>query len=92
MKNNNTIVCRCEEVTLEQINKVLQEQHCSAREIKLRTRAGMGCCGGRTCRTIIDQIVELNEASSKCDEINLSYRPPSRPVTFGELEDDNHGI
>lgn len=62
MKNNNTIVCRCEEVTLEQINKVLQEQHCSAREIKLRTRAGMGCCGGRTCRTIIDQIVELNEA------------------------------
>ncbi|MCD8909446.1 (2Fe-2S)-binding protein [Staphylococcus gallinarum] len=92
MKNNNTIVCRCEEVTLEQINKVLQEQHCSAREIKLRTRAGMGCCGGRTCRTIIDQIVELNEAPSKCDEINLSYRPPSRPVTFGELEDDNNGI
>lgn len=92
MTSDKIIVCRCEEVTLEEINKVLQEQHCSAREIKLRTRAGMGCCGSRTCRSIIDNIVESNEASSISDEINLSYRPPSRPVTFGELEADSYGI
>ena len=44
------IICRCEEVSLEDIENTASKYSCSARELKLRTRAGMGYCGGRTCR------------------------------------------
>lgn len=39
---NNLIVCRCEEVTYGQLQSTIAEYNCSARELKLRTRAGMG--------------------------------------------------
>jgi NADPH-dependent 2,4-dienoyl-CoA reductase/sulfur reductase-like enzyme len=40
----DTIVCRCEDVTHGRIHRAW-----SARETKLRTRAGMGPCQGRVC-------------------------------------------
>ncbi|MFP3821983.1 (2Fe-2S)-binding protein, partial [Bacillus sp. SIMBA_008] len=47
---DHLIVCRCEEVTYGQLQSTIAAYKCSARELKLRTRAGMGFCGGRTCR------------------------------------------
>lgn len=85
MDEMNTIVCRCEEVSLQLIKDTIDRYNCSSREVKLRTRAGMGFCGGRTCRCVIDQLTkELNQEVIKND-IQLSYRPPVRPVTFGVL-------
>ena len=81
----HVIVCRCEEVTLQHIRETALKYNCSAREIKLRTRAAMGCCGGRTCRSTIDRIIGDISTEGITDEIPLSYRPPVRPVTFGIL-------
>ena len=53
---NQTIICRCEEVSLEDIQNTAIKYQCSAREVKLRTRAGMGYCGGRTCRPAVDAV------------------------------------
>ena len=39
-----TIVCRCEDVTLGQL-----QRHTSWRDAKLQTRCGMGPCQGRVC-------------------------------------------
>ncbi|MEN1968716.1 (2Fe-2S)-binding protein [Lentibacillus sp. N15] len=79
------IVCRCEEVSLGVIRDTVEQYGCSSREVKLRTRAGMGYCGGRTCRHVIDQVVsEINKEPLK-NKIQLSYRPPIRPTTFGVL-------
>jgi len=83
--NGNVIVCRCEEVTLEQIRDAALQYNCSSREIKLRTRAAMGYCGGRTCRSSIDRVIGELSSAPVSDEIPLSYRPPVRPVTFGVL-------
>lgn len=78
------IVCRCEEVTLGQLQKTAEKHQCTARELKLRTRAGMGFCGGRTCRIPVDQVIEsVVEANGSMSEIPLKYQPPIRPVTFG---------
>ena len=50
---DHLIVCRCEEVTYGQLQSTIADYKCSARELKLRTRAGMGFCGGRTCRMMM---------------------------------------
>ncbi|SDJ13309.1 (2Fe-2S)-binding protein [Natribacillus halophilus] len=79
------IVCRCEEVSLETLQKTAYQYHCSSRELKLRTRAGMGVCGGRSCRMMIEQIATAgdNEKNYETETIPLKYQPPIRPVPFG---------
>ncbi|WP_138752175.1 (2Fe-2S)-binding protein [Paenibacillus sinopodophylli] len=83
MKDASIIVCRCEEVTLEQIHEAIRQHACSARETKLRTRAGMGICGGRTCRPLLDRLTMPSEGDSLTD-FPLKVQPPVRPVSFAE--------
>jgi len=79
------IVCRCEEVTLEDIKQTADKYNCSAREVKLRTRAGMGYCGGRTCRPAVDAILYEVTKEKPGDEIPLKVQPPVRPISLADL-------
>ncbi len=81
----NMIVCRCEEVTYHELVETAKSFRCSARELKLRTRAAMGYCGGRTCRSMVEQIAKTFGDEQSKDEIALKYQPPVRPVPFGDL-------
>lgn len=85
MTSKKIIVCRCEEVTLETLQETSKTYQCSSRELKLRTRAAMGYCGGRTCRPLVDAVAK--EASGKAlpSAIQLVYQPPVRPITLGLL-------
>jgi len=90
MSNKDALViCRCEEVTYGQLFATADEYQCTARELKLRTRAGMGFCGGRTCRIMVDRIIESVVPNTKEAEIPLKYQPPIRPVTFGTVGENN---
>ena len=84
MTENNMIICRCEEVTYGKLVETVEKYNCTSRELKLRTRAGMGYCGGRTCRTAVDSIAH---AATERDitQITLKYQPPIRPISFGNL-------
>lgn len=85
MQNEEMIVCRCEEVTYKELIKTKETYNCSARELKLRTRAGMGYCGGRTCRAMIDKIAMSQHSPKNNKEVSLKYQPPVRPVSFTDL-------
>lgn len=63
----------------------IADYKCSARELKLRTRAGMGFCGGRTCRMMIDRMIEHANPGVTTNDIPLKYQPPVRAVTFGSV-------
>lgn len=91
MKQEQTIICRCEEVTLETLLSTLQTYPCSPRELKLRTRAGMGACGGRTCRPLMEEISRL-AGGKNTYAFSLTYQPPVRPVRFGLLGELNDGL
>ena len=55
--NDDTIICRCEEVTAGEIREAC---HCGASSVdgvKRMTRAGKGLCQGRTCRCLVESIV-----------------------------------
>ncbi|MCM3745036.1 (2Fe-2S)-binding protein [Sporosarcina luteola] len=84
MAENEMIICRCEEVTYGELVETADKYGCSPRELKLRTRAGMGYCGGRTCRNAVDSIAH---SSTKRDvsQITLKYQPPIRPISFSKL-------
>ena len=44
------IICRCEEITEDEIIKSINDGASTVDEVKKFTRAGMGLCQGRTCR------------------------------------------
>jgi NAD(P)H-nitrite reductase large subunit len=87
MDEHALIICRCEEVTLGKLLQTAAAHPSTARELKLRTRAGMGTCGGRTCRSLIDAVLQDTDGRhpAHADAIPLRYQPPVRPVTFDML-------
>lgn len=85
MSNEKLIICRCEEVSLEDLTKTAHEYERSAREVKLRTRAAMGYCGGRTCRPAVDAVIREVTGEQTGDNIPLKIQPPIRPATISTL-------
>lgn len=82
---DDLIICRCEEVTVDQVRDAIARGAVTITAIKRRTRAGMGLCQGRTCEMLVAQILvaELSEPGSSFHPDRI--RPPVAPVTFGVL-------
>ena len=82
---DNTIVCRCSDVTLGDIRKMVEDGFTTVDEIKRITRAGMGPCQGKTCGQII--LREISNMTGKpIEELTLgTYRPPVKSVKLGEI-------
>ncbi|MBB4660579.1 (2Fe-2S)-binding protein [Conexibacter arvalis] len=74
------IVCRCEDVTLAQLEAALADGAASPAEVKHRTRAAMGACAGRTCRPLLERLLAERPPGTA-----FSERLPARPLTVGEL-------
>ncbi len=83
--NDNTIVCRCEEVTLGEIRELIRKGYNTVDEIKRISRCGMGPCQGRTCQQLImDEIAKATNC--KVEDVKVhTYRPPTLPIKLGKL-------
>ena len=57
MDKDQLTVCRCEEISREEILQAIRDGHYTIDSIKKATRAGMGACQGRTCSKIIQGIL-----------------------------------
>lgn len=83
--DDDMLVCRCEEVTVGEIKEAIRQGAKDVTGVKLRTRAGMGLCQGRSCEKLVQQILR-QELCTAPEEIGASTsRPPVRPITFGSL-------
>ncbi|CAL9391491.1 Hydrogen cyanide synthase subunit HcnB [Streptomyces sp. enrichment culture] len=74
---DDTVVCRCEEVTVGAVREALDLGAGDERTVKLLTRAGMGWCQGRMCGTAIAGLAGCAPTPAK--------RPFARPVPLGVL-------
>ncbi|MFX0148646.1 MAG: (2Fe-2S)-binding protein, partial [Candidatus Hodarchaeota archaeon] len=54
--DDDTIICRCERVSVGEIRKWIRSGIRDFNELKALTKAGMGACGGKTCTPLIEQI------------------------------------
>ena len=80
------IICRCEEVSEEEILEAYESGADTVDAVKRRTRAGMGLCQGRTCLRLVSQILAKKKGEAMGDQIPPSFRPPVRPIKLGWLE------
>jgi D-hydroxyproline dehydrogenase subunit alpha len=82
---DETVICRCEEITMGTIRSQLNNNFTTMNGIKKATRSGMGNCQGRTCGPIIFDILSAHSHRSS-DEIRCtSARAPVKTVTLGAL-------
>ncbi|AMQ18262.1 (2Fe-2S)-binding protein [Thermococcus peptonophilus] len=79
------IICRCNDVTLKEIEDLIDGGIIDIEEIKRLLRVGMGPCQGRTCLPLVIGIL-ARKTGQKPDEIPLpATRVPVRPVMMGVL-------
>ncbi len=80
-----TLVCRCEEVSLGALHAAFSEGDGTLRDLKLRTRFGMGICQGRMCETnVAHELAWVTRQSP--DQIEpLRVRPPIEPIPLSLL-------
>ncbi|MFB7929977.1 FAD-dependent oxidoreductase [Streptomyces sp. NPDC056039] len=74
---DDTVVCRCEEVTAGAVRDALDLGAGDVRTVKLLTRAGMGWCQGRMCAGAVAGLAGCPPAPAR--------RPLARPVPLGVL-------
>ncbi len=80
-----TIICRCEDITVEAVREIIARGYDTPDEIKRLSRCGMGQCQGRTCRLLL--LSEIAAATGRnVEDIPMStFRPPTKPVKLGLL-------
>ncbi|MDR1471286.1 MAG: (2Fe-2S)-binding protein [Synergistaceae bacterium] len=91
LNEDDSIVCRCEEVAMSEVRKWIAGGYDTPDELKRLLRVGMGPCQGRGCREII-----LREISSMTgvpvSEIPPGrIRPPAKPVKISLVARDYTG-
>ncbi|GAB2713253.1 FAD-dependent oxidoreductase [Streptomyces bullii] len=74
---DDTVVCRCEEVTAGAVREALDLGAGDVRTVKLLTRAGMGWCQGRMCAPAVAGLTGC--------ELPQARRTFARPVPLGVL-------
>lgn len=83
--SDETLVCRCEEVTAGEIRRLARSGCAGPNQAKAFSRAGMGPCQGRLCGLTVSQL--MAEASNRpVSEVGYyNIRSPIKPVTLAEV-------
>jgi len=81
----DTLLCRCEEVRLSEVQAAFEQGARDLQATKLFTRLGMGPCQGRNCAPSTGMYLckVMGRTAEEVGRINP--RPPVKPVTLGSL-------
>jgi NAD(P)H-nitrite reductase large subunit len=79
------IVCRCEEITVGELQDAVTQGCTDANRVKAFTRCGMGPCQGRMCGATAAEVIARMLHQSADLPGQFRVRLPVRPVTVAEL-------
>ena len=82
---NEAIICRCEEITEEEIMAAIRNGADSLEAVKKATRAGMGFCQGRTCKRLIARMLSSYYQMPVNRYLAGSLRIPVSPIRLSVL-------
>jgi NADPH-dependent 2,4-dienoyl-CoA reductase/sulfur reductase-like enzyme len=94
LATDDTMICRCEEVTRATLDVALAASTDSG-VVKGLTRAGMGLCQSRNCQRTIAALMAQRHDLTFGDLTPANARFPARPVPLGAIADDaieDHGF
>ncbi len=92
-RKHPVIICRCNDVTLEDVERAISEGYSDLESIRKILRIGMGPCQGRTCIPILLRIL-ARKLGKRIDELEVPVtRAPVIPIpirllTSGKSEGD----
>ncbi len=87
LAHDETIVCRCEEITKREILAAIADGCESVIWVKRKTRAGMGLCQGRFCGRQVAQLIAEQTGQDPGLVLPDTQRPPVRPIPLEILEE-----
>jgi len=82
---DETLICRCEEVTMGDIRRAVANGYDTPATLKIALRSAMGDCQGRICGPIIYDILAALTGRSQAEMTPLVVRPPVKPVSIESL-------
>lgn len=74
------IICRCEDVTEEEIVEKINEGYQTMDDLKRIIRVTMGLCQGKGCRRHIAKIISREFGIPIEKVVQPTYRPPTKPI------------
>lgn len=91
MDGQDIIICRCREVTEEEIVQAVRDGASTVDGVKRRTKACMGLCQGKTCGRLVERIVARESGRSPADVVPQTSRMPVRPIKIGSFGGSDDG-
>ena len=84
-EDEDTLVCRCEEVSVREVRGAVRMGALSPDRVKPMIRCGMGPCQARMCGLTVSEII-ADERNISPEEVGyLRIRSPIKPITLGQL-------
>ncbi len=80
----DTIVCRCEAVTLAEVDAAIDGGATGPNRVKAFTRCGMGPCQGRMCGNVLTRLVAERTGAPAQEVGALRIRAPLKPVLIAD--------
>ncbi|MBI9009235.1 MAG: (2Fe-2S)-binding protein [Tenericutes bacterium] len=87
MSKKDIIICRCEDITLADIHKCLEQGYTTFEELKRILRVGMGPCQGQTCSSLIQKEIAIFLKKKAEDVLLQKTRPLVTGVKLQDIAD-----
>ena len=77
------VVCRCEDVTIHEIDEAIALGHRDLESVKRYTGFGTGTCQGKQCVALCARL--LSERGGEVSASPITPRPPLHPLPIAHL-------
>jgi NADPH-dependent 2,4-dienoyl-CoA reductase/sulfur reductase-like enzyme len=85
LAEDETILCRCEEVSVAEALEAVRDGATHANEVKAWTRVGMGRCQGRMCGPALAHLIAGAAGTAVTDAGVFTPRPPAKPIPLAAM-------
>jgi bacterioferritin-associated ferredoxin len=85
MSTPKTMLCRCEDITLDECRTAIQEGYGCFEDLKRFLGVATGPCQGKACVADAMALVAKERGIPLSEVDVMTFRPPIRPIPFATL-------
>ena len=89
--DRNLIICRCREVSKQEILDAIAGGATTVDGVKRRSTACMGLCQGKTCERLVSAIIAGATGKNPAEILPQKSRMPSRPIKISVIGGNDNG-